>query len=254
MRFLTAFGRPLRARRLLLAGAGIAATIALLAPARGRGDTVRLRDGSSLRGRVAGMAADTLRFRLSFGAEVRIPRDRIAWIDFTDSLASAAPATAGTPVGATVSGATDSGTVSVSFKDRALSSKIIITKKQDWDGHVRANWIVQTLVVDGQRVDSVVDSVIDKTIYKGPDRILRNDIELVDLLARVPAGPHQCSVIVRNYGAEEYRDRFDGDPLDLEFNVDVDVMGGRETELYLGVDRGRFRNKKPRLYSAQAAR
>jgi hypothetical protein len=244
--------KPGPGRRLLgRAGAWAAALACVLAPALGRGDTVRLRDGSTLRGHVVRMVADTLLFRLSFGGEVRVPRERIVWIDLTDSARVVESPVAATPTLGAVSSPDDSGEVAVTFKDRKLSSKIVITKKKDWDGHVRANWIVQTLLVDGEEVHTVVDSVMDKTIYKGPDRILKNDVELVDLLALVPAGPHQCAVLVRNYGADTYRERFDGNPLHVEFTVDVQVYGGRETRLHLGLDRGRFRTKSPRFYRVE---
>jgi len=197
------------------------------------------------------MVADTLLFRLSFGGEVRVPRERIVWIDLTDSVRVMESPAATTPELGAVSSPNDSGEVAVTFKDRRLSSKIVITKKKDWDGHLRANWIVQTLLVDGEEVHTVVDSVMDKTIYKGPDRILKNDVELVDMFARVPAGSHQCAVLVRNYGADTYRERFDGEPLHVEFTADVQVYDGRETRLHLGLDRGRFRTKLPRLYRVE---
>lgn len=230
---------------------GMLAAIAL--PALTLGDTIKLKDGSSLRGKVVTVTADSLTIETNFGTRIRIPRSEIITIVLDDSLAAkmvtpAAPPAA-TPV---VPAPGDSGRVAVTFRDRKLSSKISIYKKKDWDGHLRANWIVQELVVDGSVVNTYIDSTMDKTIYKGQTREIKNDVQLPDIDVAVPTGMHQVVLVVRNHGAIDYADKFNDEPLNMEIHFDNLIVPANETmRLHVGISRGKLRMSKPKFYHIQ---
>jgi hypothetical protein len=219
-----------------------------LLPAVGRGDVVRLKDGSTLRGRVLSLVRDTLTVRTSFGADVRIARSKIELVSFTDSVVTphVSEETRPMPVPAKEDGI---GEISVTFKDNKLSSKIGYRPHRDEEGHRRANWIEQTLIVDGVVVYSRVDSTMDKTIYQGPVRVLKNTIKLADFSVQVPAGMHHAVLVVRNVGIDDYEEAFDGDPLDVTLPLEnIQVGADRVGKVRVGIERGRFRTGKPTFY------
>jgi len=225
----------------------------LLVPALTLGDTVFLTDGSSLKGKVKTFANDTLVFNSTFG-DVRIPRERIASIVFGDSvtappsgLGGAAAVGAGAAAVA-ASSEPDSGEIVVTFKDRNLSSKIKVTKKKDLEGHLRANTILQVLLVNGDTAWVYADTTMDKTIYKGPDRIYKNTIELQDIRVLVEAGVHAVSLVVFSQGEQEYADRFDSKPLHLEYAIgDLRVDANSERRVNMGISKGKLSMGKPRF-------
>jgi len=222
----------------------------LLIPALTMGDTVYLKDGSSLKGKVRSFANDTLLFSSTFG-DVKIPRERIASIVYGDSAVAPPGAGAATAVGAgaLVAGAQpDSGNIVVTFKDRKLSSKIKVTKGKDEEGHFRANAILQVLLVNGDTAWVYADTSMDKTIYKGPDRLYRNNIVLEDIYLRVPTGVHALALVVYNRGEVEYQDRFDDKPLHMEYTIgDVRVDANSERRVHMGISKGKLNMGKPRF-------
>jgi hypothetical protein len=223
----------------------VLSAVAALAPAASPGDVARLRDASTLRGRLVGVAGDTLSFRTSFGP-VRLHRSQVVSIVFDDSAAAAQTATFPTtpPAGA--------GTIEVVFKDRELSSKIAIEKKKRWDEHVAANRIVVEFLVDGQVVHAAVDSTTDKRIYKGHITELKNEIELRDFSVRVPVGLRHAKLIVRNADPDTFRDDFNPEPLNLVLAFEnLDIRAGEIARLDVGISRGKFRTGRPRLYRAE---
>ena len=215
----------------------------LIIPALTMGDTVYLTDGSSLNGKVRSFANDTLVFNSAFG-DVKIPRENIASIVFGDSAMAPPSGVAALAAGAEP----DSGDIVVTFRDRKLSSKIKVTKKKDEEGHFRANAILQMLLVNGDTAWVYADTTMDKTIYKGPDRIYKNDIELKDIYLRVPAGVHALALVVYNRGEVEYQDSFDSKPLHMEYTIgDVRVDADSERRVHIGIARGKLKMGKPRF-------
>ncbi|MCH7548707.1 MAG: hypothetical protein IH969_04065 [Candidatus Krumholzibacteriota bacterium] len=241
--------RTLRRRRLcLIAIAG------LLLPSAVAGDTLRLTDGTVLHGQVRGYAADSLSFRTSFGSDIRVARDRIVSIEFTDSTGAPQGPGLAVPVAgvAADAGGGGVGSIAVTFKEKTISSKIIVTRGNDEVAHLRANWILELLIVDGDTAFAYVDSIMEKTIYKGPDRVYKNMIELKDMYVELPAGPHHVTLVVRNAGLEDYANAFDGAPINMEFVIgDVQVYANRESRVHVGMDRGKLRTKKPRFYRVE---
>jgi hypothetical protein len=220
-----------------------------LVPAAGRGDVVRLKDGSTLHGRVLALVSDTLVVRTTFGARIQVHRSQVELVSFTDSL-PAPPAMGAarptTPVGSAGEGL---GTIAVTFKDQKLSSKIDFRPHRNEEERRRANWIEQALLIDGRQVYSRMDTTMDKTIYNGPERRYKNTIELEDFSVRVAAGLHHAVLIVRNVGIDDYPDAFDGDPLDVALPLDnLRVDADRTYRVRVGIERGRFRMGKPTLY------
>jgi hypothetical protein len=225
----------------LLAGAA-------LVPAAAPGETVRLRDSSSLRGRLVSVDGDTLTFRLSAGPTVRLHRGQILSIVFDDSAAAIpvpAPAAGVAPSGAP-------GTIELAFKDREVSSKISIEKKRDWEGHEQANQIVVQFLVDGVVAYADTDTTTDKRIYHGHVTQLKNDIKLADFKVTAPSGIRHAQLIVRSRGADEYRDAFDGEPLNMVLAFDnLDVRAGQVTRLDVGITRGKLRMGKARFFRVE---
>jgi len=233
----SAGGRRLALALVLVAG--------VFVPVLTRGDVVLLKDGSTLKGRVVSLAADTLTMRTTFGAEVRVPRSKLAQVSFTDSLI--VPATSGSELtpGRVPSG---TGTIAVTFADRGVSSKIAAKARGDQEPYVRANWIEMRLVVDDQVVYTQRDTTMDKVIYNGPERLYKNDIELEDFEVEVPAGAHHARIVVTNLGAEDYAAAFDTEPLDLVLNLDnMEVPADRHIRIRVGIKRGKLRLGQPKL-------
>lgn len=218
---------------------------AVLVPALASGDVVRLVDGSTLRGRVVSLGADTLVVRATFGSEVRIPRDQIRWIGFGDSLAVPQAPAAGAGQAKAAGG---DGHISVTFLKRGLSSRVVVDRHKDREAHLRANWIIERFLVDGKEVFSCTDSTMDKTIYDGPDRVYKNSMDLKDFSVAVPAGMHQCMLIVENAGKDQFRKDFDPEPLSIELHVDnVVVTAGKVRRVTVDVSHGLLRLGQPHL-------
>jgi len=234
------------ARRLAIVLAVIAG---VSAPVLTCGDVVLLKDGSTIKGRVVSLSTDTLTMRTTFGAEVRVPRSKLAQVSFTDSLI--VPATLAAPGGAAPargSAPSGTGTIAVTFADRGVSSKIAAKARGDQEAYKRANWIEMRLLVDDQVVYTQRDTTMDKVIYNGPERLYRNDIELEDFEVDVPAGPHHARIVVTNLGADDYAGSFDSEPLDLFLNLDnMMVPANRNVRVKVGITRGKLRLGKPKL-------
>jgi hypothetical protein len=219
-------------------------TVPAPAPGAAPAEIIRLRDGSSLTGRLVRVDGDSLTVHLGVGPTVGLHRSQVLAVVFYEMATPALPAPA-----AGEAAETGSGTIEVVFKDRELSSKISIELKKDWDGHVKANHIVVEFLVDGVVAFTSVDTTMDKRIYKGHETQLKNEIELPDFTIAVPAGMRQCKLIVRNRGADEYREDFDAEPLHmvLAFNNLV-VSDGEISRLDVGLARGKLKMGKPRFY------
>lgn len=239
------------ARRWLVVACGLAA--AALALAAGPSDVIRLKDGSTLKGRLVRVDGDTLTIRLSIGSAVKVHRAQVESITFLDSLNAAIPLPT-VPVSApspAPSGAP--GTIAVKFEHRDVTSKITIDKKKHWDEKVRSNDILVEFVVDGTVAYSAVDTTTDKTIYMGPEKQLKNNAELKDFSVQVPPGMHRCSLVVRNRDPDTFRESFDPEPLEavLDFD-DVNVLAGGILRLDIRMDKGLLRMSSPRLYKSGA--
>jgi hypothetical protein len=222
------------------------ALAASLLPVVVSGAVIRLKDGSTLRGKLVRVEGDSLTVRLNIGTSIRLHRSVVESIEFTDSIVAPPPVPA--PATTTPKGV---GTITIVFEDRNISSKITIEKKKDWDAHVRSNHIIVELVVDGVVAYSAVDSTTDKTIYKGHEKQLKNNAELADFNVQVPAGPHHCSVVVRNRDPDTFRDDFDPSPLGAVLDLgEVTVAPGGFARIDIRIDKGLLRMSSPRLYRA----
>lgn len=207
------------------------------------GDVLYLTDGSTIRGSVVGLTGDTLTFSPAFGGQVLVPRSRIVKIVFSDSAGASREES--TPH----AGPGGSGSLSVVFKDNELSSKVAVRSKKNESQIIAANWIYQTLIADGDTVFSRVDSTMDKTVFKGRDKIFKNSVELEDMNATLEAGVYNFVLAVRNRGSETIDFDFDDGPLEMELNLDnVQIHPGRSTRITVGINKGRLRLGKPRFY------
>jgi hypothetical protein len=225
-----------------------ACALALLgAPSILLSDILYLKDGSRIPGRVISFEGDTLFYAPSYGGRISVHRDAVAKIIYDESEDT------GT-MGAIKTQPTGPGVVSVTFKDDKLTSKIKETKKTKKIAAelLKANWIEQLLIVGKDTVYSRVDTTMDKTIYKGHDKLYKNTIRLEDMTATIESGVHQCVVVIRNVGAETHKDEFDEGPLDLrlEFQT-VGIHPDQTTGLQVGIKKGRLRMGQPKLYQVQ---
>jgi hypothetical protein len=222
--------------------------LGIVIPAVVPGEVVRLKDGSTLKGRLVRVDGDTLSIRLDLGSTVKVSRGLIASIVFSDSIAPSTGAATAPPPQAVPTGV---GSIEVKFEDRNVSSKITIDKKKNWDEKVRANQIVVEFIVDGVVAYSAVDTTTDKTIYLGHEKQLKNETELADFTIEVPAGPHRCSLVLRNRDPDTFREDFDPAPLNavLEFD-EMTVRRGGFVRLDIRVDKGTLRMSSPKLYQS----
>lgn len=239
---------PARRRGWLVAAAVL--VLGALLPAVVPGEVVRLKDGSTLKGRLVRVDGDTLSIRLNLGSTVKVYRPLIASIVFSDSIV-ADPAAGATAAPGAQAAPTGVGSIEVKFEDRNVSSKITIDKKKNWDEKVLSNQIVVEFIVDGVVAYSVVDTTTDKTIYLGHEKQLKNDTELADFTIQVPAGPHRCSLVLRNRDPDTFRADFDPAPLNavLEFDEMV-VRPGGFVRVDVRIDKGTLRMSSPKLYQS----
>jgi hypothetical protein len=116
----------------------------------------------------------------------------------------------------------------------------------------KANWIEQIFIVGSDTVFSKADTTMDKTIYKGHEKEIKNTIRLEDMRVSVDAGVYQCILIVRNRGAKEFETEFTEGPLDLMLEYPtVGVYPNRTTSLVVGIEKGFLRMGSPKLVETQ---
>jgi len=230
-------------RRIVLCGA-ILFLIAVL-PAVLQSEVLILKDGSEVKGKIVTFQGDTLVFAPSFGGKIYVHRDDIVKIIYDESQRETARGAQ--PV------LTGNGILRVVFKNDKLSSKIAITKKNKShaDEIIQANWIDQYLILGIDTVYSSVDTTMDKTVYKGHERLYKNNVRLEDISVTVPAGTYRCTVIIRNRGAQSHEDLFDDGPLELNVVFDaVTVTRDQGTTVSTAIKKGFLRSGSPRLVIA----
>jgi hypothetical protein len=217
-------------------------------PALLHGEILFLKDGSEIRGKLLGFENDSLVFAPKFGGRVSIHRNDIVSIVFDETAAKKPVAT---PV--ETGGEMSMGDLTVVFKDNKLSSKVAVnnsSKKRESE-IIRANWIEQLLIADGDTVYAKVDTTTDKTVYQGHDKFYKNTVELEDISVRLPAGTHQCVLVIRNLGSHTNESDFDEGPLDLMLTFGrVGIYADQGTTLWVGIKKGFLRTGQPKLYQA----
>gem|GEM_PF-3457756 len=225
--------------------------IFLLAAPSAYGDFLYLRDGTVLRGTLVRVTADSLGFRTSFGPIVRVERARVARVVFGGASEEVTPAPARERAHPASIARDDraTGSVIVTFRNRSVSSKIRVDRGRDLAGHMRANRLMEILLVDGDTAYVHIDSTVDKTVYQGPKRFYKNTITLKDISVQVAAGVHQCTLLVANVDGDRYADRFDPAPLSLEFGLgEVRVPPHGTARFHLGLRRGKLLLGRPEFY------
>ncbi len=204
-----------------------------------------LKDGSEVKGKIVTFEGDTLVFAPSFGGKIRIHRDNIVKIIYDETQRESSSGTQPGPTG--------DGILRVVFKNDKLSSKISVTKKNKnhADEILKANWIEYYLIAGIDTVYANVDSTMDKTVYKGHQRLYKNTVRLEDISVTIPAGTYRCTVVIRNRGAESHEDLFDEGPLNLNLLIDVvTVIKDQGTTVTTAIKKGFLRSGTPRLVIA----
>ena len=208
-----------------------------------RSETLHLKDGSAVKGRLVKTEGDTVYFDTTFGASIRVHKDKVAKIDFGEGAAS--------PQGefdASMSSTEVPGTLLVSFEKFELTSRIIMDRGGKKDEYERENAVEQSLLVNQKKVYALVDSTTDKIVRNGPETMLRNDVKPVEFKVALAPGIHQCSIVFGNPKASEYVERFDPGPLDKKLVLDgIRVNSKETTALRVGLKRKGWRVGKSEL-------
>lgn len=207
-------------------------------------DTLYLKDGSIFKGVLIRVTGDTVYLETSFGSEIRVPKADVRRIDFVDSLEVPVPeGRAVVPV------SSDPGTLMVTFEDFKVTSKIVMKRGRDEEGHERENSIEQALMISERKVYSVIDSTTDKVIKEGPDTKLRNDMKPVDFRVVLPSGLHHCTLVFANSRVAEYGDRFDPRPLERRLDMEnINIEPGETYLVRIGSKRKKWGLSKGVLY------
>ena len=224
---------------------------AMVIPAVAPGEVVKLKDASTVRGRLVQVVGDTLVFKSTFGT-LRFHRDQVVSIVFDDS--SVATAVVAPPLGVSAAATTPKGKgrIEVVFKDRDLSSKIAIDLKKDWDAHVASNHIVVELLLDGHVVYTVADTTMDKQINQGHTTVMKNSILLTDFGVDVPSGMHHAKLVIRNADGTTFRKDFDPEPLEMVVAFDnLEIRPGEIYRMDVGISKGKLKMGQPRLVRLQ---
>jgi hypothetical protein len=216
-------------------------------PLLSRSEVLVLKDGSSLNGRLVALRGDTLVFKTSFGAVVKVPKERILRLEFASGAKSEKPPTADqTP--ATLSSSAP-GTLRVDCSKISLSSRITVHRREDLTGHMRANSIEQMLLVSGTRAYSYIDSITDKRVREGPDEMLKNTLLLKDISVGLAPGSYNCRLVIRNRSGPAYADRFVGEPLSQSVMLDnILIEPGKITSIQIGKKRKKLGLSGSELY------
>ena len=224
--------------------------LVLAVPYMIQADTIYLLDGSTLVGTLEKIDGDTLYVKPSFGGTIKLSKQLIWKIQFSDT---APPGQAQTGGGSAVMPgftSTEPGSLLVKFNNLTISNKINVYRGRDYEGHERANTIEAVLIVDGQTVSTYVDSTTDKVIRKGVDTHLKNTIQLKDFRVELPAGPHGCQILIRNPDYPEYEKAFVNARLDLKLEIgDVIIYPARKAVVPVGLKKGFLKMGKPSLYA-----
>jgi hypothetical protein len=94
---------------------------------------------------------------------------------------------------------------------------------------------------------SRIDSTMDKTIYNGPERLVKNTMELEDFSVELPAGLHHAELTVRNVGLGEYEDAFQ-ESVEMKLPLlNLQVFPNKSLHVKLSINRGKLRMGKPRF-------
>jgi len=213
-------------------------------------DTIYLLDGSTLVGTLEKIDGDTLYVKPSFGGMIKLSKQLIWKIQFSDA---APPGQAQTGGGSAVMPgftSTEPGSLLVTFDDIKISNKITVYRGRDYEEHERANAIEVVLIVDGQTVSTYVDSTTDKVIRSGINTYLKNTIQLKDFRVELSAGPHACRILIRNPDYPEYETAFENARLDLKLEIgDVIVYPARKAVVPVGLKKGFMKLGNQSLYA-----
>ena len=217
----------------------------LFLPALTQSEVLYLKDGSAIQGELKRLVNDTLYFETSFGASIRVARARVARIVFADSPSVQPP---GGGPGAIAQQSSVPGTVMVGFDKVKLRSKVVVNRGKDDDTILRANWIECAWYAGSIKVYSEIDSVIDKTIRKGPETRFSNDMKPQDFKIALPPGTYECRLFIRNNVPEGYETSFAEGPLAKVLVVNqVTVHPAQTTQIRVGMKR-KMKVGSPQLF------
>lgn len=206
----------------------------LLIPVLTLGEVIYLKDGSTIKGKISAIEADTLYVDTDYG-QIRIPKDKVLRIDYSDSGA-------GPPAGPNKPGyqSSEPGTLSVTFDRFTVTSRIIMDRRDDKKEFEKVNAIKQVLLVDGLPAYSHTDTTTDKIAYRGNERVLRNDMSPKPFKLGLPPGPHRCQLDLQTVGATDENYRFQDDPVEETVVIgNIDIAPGSHFDLRIG-----YRKKK----------
>ena len=211
-------------------------SLVMFLPVLTQGEVLRLKDGSSIQGKLLRLVNDTLYFETSFGSEIRVTRDKVLRIDFVEPGSTLVyPPTQPTPQQSSLPG-----TVMVSFEKFKVTSRVTVHRGKDEEAIIRANSIECAFYIGPSKMFSAVDSVTDKEIREGPDTVYKNDMRPERVKVAITSGSYQCRLFLRNWLLADYKDSFIGDPLEKELLVEnVKVLPGQTTQLRIGMKRKR---------------
>jgi len=217
-------------------------------PTLGHGEIVVLKDGSNFKGTLLRFVEDTLYFKTSFGAEIRIARAKVVRIEFSDSLLAPGVIQLGRPVPVRPVVAVP-GTLSVEFQNVEVSSTISVHRDKDREGHEKANTIDVVIIVDGRTVYQASDSTMDKIIKKGAEVLVRNKMKPVGVKVGLKPGMHQVTVVLANSRAGKYRDRLLNGGVDKRVTENnVLILAGETRHFMVGLKRRKLGLTRSVLY------
>jgi len=218
--------------------------LVIIVPTLIYGEILHLKDGSAIKGKIISWEGDTLRFKPSYGGEIKVHKDDVVRIEFDES----APAPVPLP-GEQVSA--EPGSLFVRFNNMKLTSKISVHRNQDREGHEIENAIEQSLTVSGKKVFSIVDTTTNKVIYEGPETILKNDYEPVEMHIGMPPGIYQVRILIGNTYVDKYEEAFTDKPLHKDVFVDaVVITPGGVTVVQVGKRRKKLGMAGYELYAS----
>ena len=228
----------------------LAILLVAVLPALSMGETIYLKDGSSLKGTLTKVSGDTLYVKTSFGGTIAIARESVLRIEFAQSRPE--PVTVAAPLSANTNEAP--GSLQVRFEGVRLTSTISVHRDRNRPAHARANSLEAMLFVDGKKTASIIDSLTDKVIRKGPEVKLKNTIEPLSLKVALPAGSHRARIVigvVRPFPLEFENDFKDG-PIEKEVLAeDIVIYPGSTTLLRIGMKRRKLGLGSAQLFVIQ---
>ncbi len=183
-------------------------------------ETIKLRDGSVIKGKLVRMSGDSLYFQTGFGSVLGFNRSQVSSLIFWEDVIK--------EYVSKQNSAAEPGSLQVTFNGLKLSNKVTVHRGKHIEDNLKANYLEESLYIDSEKVFSYIDSTMDKIISNGADKEYKNTIKLQDITVGLKPGPHWCRIVIRNPGVD-FKANFSNKPFFMDLNMGDIIIYSKKT-------------------------